>query len=179
MGHRSNLAPTVPAVIQYARDNRTAIEAGLVAAREVHGGRVMEGSRERDGGVGGSVSLIALAAVHVRASQVADADTVARFFHKLIFNDRMDGVTDPVKRLHNAFKNSKRANIKNDLFRAAMGWNASMTGGAFGSAQLPAGTRTVVSIMKIPDLVGPDREDLSEERVQGLALLERRHGQKG
>jgi len=172
VGTRSDVKPTIPAVIQYARTHSGAIERGLLAAREVHSGRVLEDSKEREGGVGGSVSIIALAALHVRAHQVADAETVELFFHKLTFYERMEGATDPVKRLHNAYKNSNRANLKNDLFRGAVGWNASMTGGAIGSVALPAHTRTVVSIYKIPDLVGPEREDLSEDRVQYLAFME-------
>lgn len=168
---RTDVKPTVPAVIQAARQHRDAIERGLLAAREVHSGRVVQG-KERDGGVGGGVSIIALAALHVRAMQVADPDDVELFFHKLILNEKMDGANDPVRRVRNKFNNSRKANLKNDLFVGAMGFNASATGGALGSTQLPAGTRTVVPIIKIPDLVGPYREDLSEARVRALATLE-------
>lgn len=163
---RVNIKLTNAEVTRFVRENLAAIEAGLEAAQAVHGNP----KQLHLGGVGGSVSKPALAAFHMRARQVSDPETVAKFMHKLQWGKDYDDDMDPTRLLRQALVNSTRAVANNDLYKLSHVWNALMDGTGVGKLQVPP---KGVSRYRILDLQGPQEEDLSEARIAAMDAVER------
>lgn len=154
--YHSAITPGVHEVTEYALEHqddiRTAWAVALDIFRTVNGG----------------VSVPAIAAAYYRAIQVTDAFTVAHFFDRVASNSGLKK-GEPAHSLINRFINLDLSNKVRDLWLTVRAWNAEMKGEPL-RLVLP---KDGISSVMMPDMIGPQAEDVSEEREQALIALER------